>query len=410
MKVIIVSCVVPPETVVSGRINWDIANYLVKNNNEVILISPIPTRPIGNFPNEDLFDKKLNNGIRHIRIKTFTYPHRGFIGRVLESISFGYESIKLVNKLDCEILYSMPWPFLGQFIINILLKNKKTKVIMNVQDLYPESFLSKIKFFGFFFKPLKYIDLYSAKKSFHLTVVSQSLKNFYVKKRSLRPNKITVIENWQDEKKFLKGPSQDKASLINKFNLNNTKDKKIYMYLGNIGPVAGVYPLIKAFHESNLHNHSLVIAGSGTSKKKCFNYVKKNDIKNIFFRDVPPGLDSVVDLQSLADVMILPINKGFASSSIPSKLIAYMFSAKPILTNADKDSFTYQAVVNSKSGWVTKSFKDWFNKMNLYEIEDKLKIYGSNGFNYAIKNYSKTQGLKKINNLFKLIKNESNIK
>ena len=152
-------------------------------------------------------------------------------------------------------------------------------------------------------------------------------------------------------------------------------------------------------------NSVLIIAGSGTYLNKCIEYVNKNKIENVFFRSVPPGLNSVVELQSISDIMILPINKGLASSSIPSKLIAYMFSSKPILSNADIDSFTSNAIVDSNSGWITDNFTKWIDKFENNNVNKKveLEIKGKNGFNYAIQNYSRSKGLEKINHLFSQI-------
>jgi hypothetical protein len=79
-----------------------------------------------------------------------------------------------------------------------------------------------------------------------------------------------------------------------------------------------------------------------------------------------------------------------------------MFSSKPIISSADKNSFTADAIINSNSGWLLHDFGSWNNvmekvyKLPSYEILEK----GKNGFNFSIKNFSKSEGLKKINNLF----------
>lgn len=57
-------------------------------------------------------------------------------------------------------------------------------------------------------------------------------------------------------------------------------------------------------------------------------------------------------IQDKADVMCLPMKRGSAMFSIPSKLPAYMFSAKPILSSVDKDSDTAVCIKDAKAGWV----------------------------------------------------------
>jgi glycosyltransferase involved in cell wall biosynthesis len=407
MKIIIVSCVAPPETIVAGRVNWDIAIDQVKKGNDVILISPKPSRPIGKFEKVNTFDKINENGFRHVCIESFVYPKNGLIGRMQESFSFGLSAASFINKnnLDVDIIYCMPWPFLGQYIFLKKIKNKSAKIIMNVQDLYPESFIHKFKnkFITNILSNLKSIDKYIAKKSTHLTVVSNSIKDVYIKERDIEEINISVIENWQDESSFLTHELPTKFEILEKYNLNYFENKFLYLYLGNIGPVAGVEDILEDMINKNLNEIGIIIAGSGTSKEKCESIVKQNNLKNVAFVNLGTGIESVVELQSIADVLLLPIKEGSAQSSIPSKLIAYMFSERPILSSADVGSFTADAIVNSNSGWIINKKQNWHSKMIELSLIDKsiLSMLGKNAREYSLQNYSKSKGLEKINTLFK---------
>lgn len=71
------------------------------------------------------------------------------------------------------------------------------------------------------------------------------MKNILVESRKIDSNKISIIENWQDETDFI--------------NYNEHKDilfehKKwlTFMFLGNNGPVAGVEYLITCFAKANI--------------------------------------------------------------------------------------------------------------------------------------------------------------
>ena len=56
--------------------------------------------------------------------------------------------------------------------------------------------------------------------------------------------------------------------------------------------------------------------------------------------------------QSMADVCLLPVKKDNGLTSIPSKLPAYMFSAKPVLATVDPHSDTAAAVRDAGCGWI----------------------------------------------------------
>jgi glycosyltransferase involved in cell wall biosynthesis len=407
-KILIVSCVSPPETVVAGRVNYDICEYLSTKGNNITLITPFPSRPIGKFGDNDKKKEEIiqvNEKFEHIRINSFQSPQYNFLKRFYESFSFGYKATKYINinYANVDLIYATPWPFIGQLMFVLFRKSKNVPLIMNVQDLYPESFFAKYnsRLLNILFKPFVFIDKSIALKSTHLSVVSESMKNDYVKSRGVDTNKITVVENWQDEEEFLKRDFTRKQ-IITKYNLECLADKFIFMYLGNIGPVAGLENVIREFAKMKESNACIVIAGSGTSKISCMKLVNSLALSNVYFLDIPTGLNSVVELQSIADVLLLPMHPDASSSSIPSKLIAYMFSSKPVLTSAKSDSTTGLAITENNCGLLVNTDNTWFNQMSkmIHMDTKELKEMGKNAFKYGFKRYSKKNGLLKIEKLF----------
>ena len=408
MKIVVVSCVAPPETVVAGRVNYDICEYLSSKGNNVTLITPFPSRPIGKFerndsPKEEVIQVDENFVI--VRINSFQSPQFNFLKRLFESFSFGFKSAKYINKnsSNVDLIYATPWPFIGQLMFVLFRKDKSTSLVMNVQDLYPESFFTKYNspLLKILIKPFVLIDKYIAAKSTHLSVVSDSMKNEYIDSRGVDANKITVLENWQNEEEFLK-LNLNKSQIISKYNLECVSDKFIFMYLGNIGPVAGLDILLSDYAKIKELNSCMVIAGSGSSKNSCMELVNSLSLSNVHFLDIPTGLNSVVELQSIADVLLLPIHPDASSSSIPSKLIAYMFSSKPVLTSAKKDSTTALAITDNYCGFLVDEDNTWFDLMSKMILMDTKELHemGENSFNYGIDRYSKKNGLLKIEKLF----------
>lgn len=413
-KIIIISGSAPPEPITAGRVHWDMANHLARDKTSVCLITPKPSRPLSvSYPK--LTRNRINEvnpNFSHVQINSFTYPKYNVLLRAYESADFGIRSIRFINRKikDYDLIYASPWAFLGQFFIVLLRKNKSAPIIMNVQDLYPESFLCKIRsrFVKGLFKPLYLIDKFIARKSSHITVISDSLKQVYINERNIQEDKVSLLHNWQDESTFLNHiASRDK--LLEKYRLEDLGKKFVYMYLGNIGPVAGLENVISAYAGLKNNNSTLVIAGSGTYKAKCQAMAEQLQLTNVFFVDVPQGLISVVEIQSISDILLLPIHPEAANSSIPSKLIAYMFSGKPVITSANEMSETANAVQKSNCGWVIQSNEDsdWAMIMNLvYKTEkEALAKMGEAGFDFAMKYYSRSEGVKKVSSLFNTIKN-----
>ena len=405
MRIVIISGIAPPEPLTAGRINWDIANHLAAEGNEVWFISPKPSRPLGvKYPKiKGNNVSKKNDKLFHVNVDSFTYPEYNALCRAYESLDFGIKAIRYADRWikDYDFIYVSSWPLFCPLMIMILRRNKKVPLVMNIQDLYPESFLLKIKSraVSSLFRPLYFIDKVIARKAAHVTVISESFRQAYREKRKIPESKISVIQNWQDCDEFVR-TSLPKEEILIRYNLTESKGKFIYMYLGNIGPVAGVDKILASFSKIENGTSFLIIAGSGTARDKCRLLAQKLRIANIVFIEVPPGLNHVAELQSISDVLLLPVSPDAANSSIPSKLIAYMLSGKPVITSADMASETALTVNAAGCGWITRSNEadEWADvmKTTLNTSRVILDEMGQSGFDYAIKNFSRSESLKKI--------------
>jgi glycosyltransferase involved in cell wall biosynthesis len=418
MRILIISAVAPPEPLVTGLINWDIGNYMSQKGHEVWLVSSYPSRPVGSTYIEQNAERvtKISENFRHVRVRSFTCPEYKLLGRFYESFDFGLKSIKYVNRnfRNYDLIYVSSWAFLGQLMILLLRRNRKAPLVMNIQDLYPESFFIKLRSKALIrlLKPLYSIDRFIARRSEYLTVVSKTLKEVYLNSRKIPGNKVFVLYNWQDEAEFTK-PAAPKSDVIVRRGIPDVAGKFIFMYLGNIGPVADVQTVIEAFSSLKNQDSILIIAGTGTCRQECIQLAENKGLTSIRFLNVERGLSAVAEIQNIADVLLLPVVSGGANSSVPSKLIAYMFSAKPIITSANSISETAEAVQKAKCGWVTASHTpdEWLATMKeayITEREDMRKM-GQAGFNYALQNYSKKNGLLRAEELFERVAKDGNV-
>ena len=385
--IIIISSVFPPEPIVSASIGYDLATELSKIH-EVKVLTPKPTRPFG-FS----FEHESRNEIRkfeQIILNSFTYPKSRLLGRMRESYSFGKHVKRYIKKHHTEIecVYIHAWPLLSQYIIVKMVKKYSIPSVIHVQDIYPESLTNKIPVFrNLIQKLLLPMDIFALKTVSKVIAVSENMKINFIQIRGVSPEKITIIPNWQDEDEFIKY-----YNLKTNFHRNNEVENKLFtfMYLGNIGPVAGLDFVIRSFALADLKDARLVIAGSGSRKEECLELASDYKNTNIHFWDVPPG--KVPETQDKADVMLLPIKRGAAMSSIPSKLTAYLLSRKPIIACVEENSDTARVIKDANCGWVVPP-EDFDKLMKFFQTiisfpKNDLIKYGANGFNYAEENFS----------------------
>jgi glycosyltransferase involved in cell wall biosynthesis len=385
-QVIIVSCVFPPEPVVSAQISKQLADYL-SNSHSVTVISPKPSRPL-NFSFSKLEEIKK---YKHIIANTFVSPQNSFIKRFLESVSFGlYCFIHiLLNCKRIDVVYMNTWPIFAQWFVMLSCKITSIPFVIHVQDIYPESLSTKLsnrlgKVVNSIFIAIDKSILRNAKK---IIVISDKMKDYLSKTRVVSKSDFTIVYNWQ-----IDGAS----SFLNIKNDSNSRPFT-FMYLGNIGPLANLSYIIKVFSNTNI-NSQLIIAGSGSDKENCKNLVQKLKVNNIHFLDVPDG--KVFEIQSWADCLLLPMQSGAGNFSIPSKLIAYLFSAKPILACIDLDSDISGILQSASCGWLVAP-DDYETLLKHFDTIPKLdysqlNLLGNSGRNFALSNLSQEINLKRL--------------
>lgn len=392
MNILIISAVFPPEPVVSAKLSFDIANEL-SINNAVTVISPKPSRPFG----FKFTGNNLSFNFNHIQVNSYFCASSNIVGRFRESYSFGKHCYKYItaNHKNIDIIYANIWALFGQYYVVKAAKKYNIPIFIHVQDIYPESINRKMSFLGpfidLFWLPVDKYVLHNVTK---VIAISDKMKSYLVSTRKLESQRLVVVQNWQDETAFINYKAENKQPI-------NKKELFTFMYLGNIGPVAGVEILIDAFAQADLKNCRLIIAGSGSMKATLQKKVNEMNLHTIEFWPVPEG--KVPEIQAQANVMLLPVKKGAAKSSIPSKLPAYMFSEKPVIACVDEDCDTANAIISSDCGWVLPP-ENIFRLSEMMQSVVSLPSHalnekGESGFKYALENFSKKNNLPKLTSL-----------
>jgi len=393
MKVLIVNCVYDPEPIVSAQIGKALADELATRGHSVSVIAPFPSRPSGFQFTSKYVKGKINlearRNLKVFRLPSFICPESSFFGRLRESISFGWHSYRYIlnNSNEIDRVYMNTWPLFGQYGAAAACIKSKIPYFLHIQDVYPESLTNKLPIIvrGVIHFSLLQIEKYVVRNALRVIVISEKMGTHIAKTRNVTQNRIDNILNWQDESEF------------ESYKDSWSSDKLTFMYLGNIGPVCGLPNVINSFIDSKI-DAKLILAGNGSKKNECIEIVKMHPECDIEFWDVPVG--DVAKVQAQAHVLILPLIKGAASSSIPSKLPAYMFSGRPIIATLDEDSDTANAIRAASCGWVGPAEDGMWLKRTFVEVSSmhstSLQKIGQAGRMYALNFFSKKVSLEKM--------------
>lgn len=392
-KIVIITGVFYPEPVVSAGLMKNLATELSRKF-QVTVLRPKPSRPMG-FQIPEYSYTQFPFEV--IETDSYVNPASSLIGRGRESYSMGKWCVKYIEQHYEEIcfVYNGPWHMFGRSMVAKCCLKYNIPYVTPVQDVYPESLSSKLPNVPFL-KKIVHGLLFPSDKSLlgnaaKIHTISDKMVDYLSKTRNLPKEKFFVVRNWQDESAFVEYSKNKKPD-------SSKSDLFTFMYLGNVGPLAGIEVLFDALQIANLSDARLVIAGSGSAKQYLMERAKEYQSCNIDFWEVPAG--EVPATQDKADVMVLPVKKGFAMSSIPSKLPAYMFSAKPVLASVDAESDTAQCIIESGAGWVAmpEDVESIAEVMKIAYSSSKAELFekGKRGFDYAIDNFSKQKNLRKL--------------
>lgn len=327
-RILIISAVFPPEQVTSAALNYDLAHELAKTY-DVTVLRPYPTRPIGmQFDNPDVDDSSF----RTILVNSYTHPESALLGRFRESIDFGRKSAEYIKQRHKEIdfVYNDGWQLFGLYIIAKACVKYRIPYMVPIQDIYPESLLTKAHV-PVFAKSLiegilRPIDKYYQKHAYRVRTISDEMADYLSKTRVIERSKYLVVNNWQNDDDFMNLPEAKEESKI------------VFEYVGSINVHANVDLMIMAFAEANIPNSELRIYGGGNQKENCQQLVKDLGLTNVSFGFV--SRKEIPAVQFDASVLILALPAGNGNLCLPSKLTSYLLSGRPVLASVDQDSST----------------------------------------------------------------------
>jgi len=333
MNCILVSAVFPPEPVVSARLSYDLHESLTSGLHCNIVLRPCPTRSVDS---DACGNNSLNNNIK--MIASFSSKNSKIFSRFYESWDFGYNAASWLQRNGAQghfhVIYANVWPLFSQLHIVRAASALGIPVVMHVQDIYPESLMTKLSPFLYrsCFPVLLALDRYIVKRCTAVVLISNRISKAYAESRRLSKT-VHVIRNWVDATSFFVEYSREQV--CQEYNIPGSCFT--FMYLGNLSALSALDTAIRSFARIADHANQFVIIGEGSLKPDCEALTRQLGLCNVLFRSEPDP-NKVARLQTMADVFVLPTRKGAAISSTPSKCISYMLSGKPIVAAVDAES------------------------------------------------------------------------
>ena len=351
----LVSCVFPPEPVTSASTSHSLACELVKRGHDVAVITSYPSRPGGRiFPG---YRRRLvahhekKDGIEVVRCFSTTSRVSTALSRLAENLSFGLcAGVALVLVRRPDAIYANTWPIFAAGIVAWVAKVRRVPIVLSIQDVYPESLISlkKVRPETCVARLLTWLDAGTARIASAVVVISEGAEELYSRNRGIARERIHRIANWlakEDQPTVEMG--QRRRSLW-----GIGTDAFLIVFAGNVAAACGIESVISTV--SGLGEElsvRLLIAGSGSAVENCRNVADRHASGRVDFSGPFLAAETFAIL-SAADILILPTQGDQSLVCMPSKLISYMMSGRPVLAVARPESDLARVVKESGCGWV----------------------------------------------------------
>lgn len=358
------------------------AEYLQKNGHNVYIIggSYFHNTDINLITDKTLFIEKEYDGIKFIHVRNTTYLNNTIL-RIYSLLEFHlrlFKVAKFLSKPDVISLYTTI-PFSN--VVYYLAKKLKAKLVLDVVDLWPESFValglvSKYNsILWIAYRSEKWIYSKADKIVFSIEGGADYIKEKKWDTESGGPinlNKVRYINNGVDLNDF----NNNKINYtIDDADLNNESLFKV-IYLGSIRLANGVELILDAakFLE-HVPNIKFLIYGNGPERENLKKRIESENIKNVILKQEWVELKYVPYILTKSSLNLLNYTKNpiFNFGGSQSKSFQYMASGKPICSNI---KMAYCPINNFNLG-IAKEFND------AKEYSDAiLSIYNLSESNY----------------------------
>jgi colanic acid biosynthesis glycosyl transferase WcaI len=397
-KILIHSIVFSPDGVSTAYLYNDIALKFKESGYEVVVLT---TTPHYNAVASELKKQPLRKrafGLYYesyfqgIKVKhVYQKKYKSTIRRLLGFVYWHIVSFLLAlfeKKVD---LILSPSPPLTIGLLNVIIaKLKGTKVIYNVQEIYPDLLIEEgglksnvvISF-------LKWMERIVYNHSNAVTTIDRIFYETIVS-RIKDESKLHIIPNFVDTDIYK--PLAKESLQLNKDLFPDTKSLKI-MYAGNIGHAQDWEPLIALADELKEDAVEFFVIGEGAMKDKLLQEKADRGLKKLHIipyqpRELMPSLIAYSDLQF---IFMASHTEGHG---FPSKVYTIMACAKPLVVcsgentpiiNFLNDKDCAFLVTKKNVQFKVNSIANFIRSTPLSELERM----GKNGYVNIANNYSK---------------------
>jgi colanic acid biosynthesis glycosyl transferase WcaI len=211
--------------------------------------------------------------------------------------------------------------------------------------------------------------------------------------RGIAPDRLKLIPLWGDTEKVYPVAAATEFRQANEI----TEHQFLIMHTGNMGKKQDLMNVVRAAELSKDREDVVwLLVGQGEERGALEDAIRQRHLRNIRLLPLQPE-DSLAEMYSAADILLLNQKAAVVESVIPSKLLTYMAAGRPVLAAVSNKSETARYIERAKCGRIIHSE----DPMALLEAALSLRAdgalrekLGSNGRAYVLEHFTKDKVLR----------------
>lgn len=325
-----------PESTGIAPMATDLAEYLTKQGWQVSVITGFPAYPkwkVDKAYRGRLFQHERQGDVDIYRVWVYvpSLPKIGVM-KAWKRIAFdttlatsGFPRALTLQRQD--VIVSICPPLQTGLASMALKKLWRAPILYWLQDIVPDVAVDVgMMQDGIVLKTGRKLEQTVYKSVDKIGIISHGFqKNLEAK--GVPSDKMVFLPNWADIARFDNGPDGKKARRQHGF----TDDDFVMVHAGNIGAkqyLENVIQAMKLLEEStNIH---LLFVGEGSNLETVKAEAERLDVQRVRFLPTTTG-EAYVDLLRAADLLIVNQAKYVKDALVPSKLLTYLPSNRPVI-------------------------------------------------------------------------------
>ena len=324
-----------PEPTGVGRYTGEIGEYLAGQGLEIDVVTAVPHYPgwavRGNYRNR--YSVERGTRVRVTRCPLLLKAEMRGAWRMLAPLSFAVTSGPiaiwriLTERPDTVLcieptLFSAPAALLAAKLVG-------ARTVLHVQDLEIDAAFAVGHLRGGMLQKFATMVERSVLRAFDAIVTISNRMQQNLELKGVTRQRLSLVRNWVDLEKV----KPLNGSPAYRRELGLADETFVVLYAGNIGPKQALPIVLDAAERLVAESKLLfVIAGDGPEKKHLM--ARYGHLPSVRFLPVQPEA-RLCELLNLADVHVLPQDRGAVDLVLPSKLGGMLASGKPCIVMAE---------------------------------------------------------------------------